>query len=249
MSDERGKWVADRASAAYFGRDRYVGLFQPDWVVEEQKPAKAEFIVVDQLGNAAPGVETLIKVEKQEIKAARVKEAGDTYPTQYQKEWIELESHTLTSGTEPQSFEFTPQQTGTMRIVAQISDTHGRLHRTSMHRWVTGKSHALWETQEGNLLNIYPEKEQYRVGDTARFLVQNPFPGCRALITVERYGVLDRWVKTFDRSSEVIEIPVLPDYLPGFYLSATVMSPRVEKPVGPEGEDLGKPAFRTVTPR
>jgi hypothetical protein len=244
VSDERGKSVADRADAAYFGRDRYVGLQQSGWVIEEQKPARAEFIVVDQFGNAAPGTETLIKVEKLEIKAARVKEAGDTFPTQYEKEWVELESHTLTSGEEPQSFEFTPQQSGTIRIVAEISDSKGRVHRTTMQRWVTGKSHVLWETQEGNLLNIYPEKEEYRVGDTARFLVQNPFPGCRALVAVERYGVLDRWVKTFDRSTEVIEIPVLPDYLPGFYLSATIMSPRVEKPIGPEGEDLGKPAFR-----
>lgn len=97
-----------------------------------------------------------------------------------------------------------------------------------------------------NTLTIIPEKQELKTGDKARYLVQNPFPGCKALITVERYGVLKSWVKTFNDSAEVVEVPIEPDYVPGFYLSVTVFSPRVNKPV--EGQvDLGKPAFRIGT--
>lgn len=57
------------------------------------------------------------------------------------------------------------------------------------------------------------------------------------------------WTLRQDRAAKlrlvvIIEIPVLPDYLPGFYLSVTVTSPRVENPPGPQGEDLGKPTTR-----
>ena len=43
---------------------------------------------------------------------------------------------------------------------------------------------------------------------------------------------------------EIIEVPIEPDYLPGFFVSVTVMSPRVDKPIDQNGVDLGKPAFR-----
>ena len=109
---------------------------------------------------------------------------------------------------------------------------------------MTGKGAVLWESTPGNLLNVFPEKSSYNVGETARFLVQNPFPGCMALITVERFGVIDHWTTTFADSSAIVEIPVRPDYLPGFYVSVMVTAPRVEKPPGPQGEDLGKPTYR-----
>lgn len=244
VRDERGKSVAGRASATFFGRDRYVGLFQEDWTIQEGKPATAKFIVVDQNGNSVPDAATHIRIERLETKAARVKGAGDAYPTQYEKEWVVDQELDLVSGQDPKSFEFTPSRSGTVRMTASVADTKGREHKTSMRRWVVGKAVVVWESQEGNLLNVFAEKEEYRVGETAKFLVQNPYPGANALITVERFGTLERWVKKLERSTEVVEIPVLPDYLPGFYVSVMVMSPRVEKPLGPGGEDLGKPAFR-----
>ncbi len=115
VRDDRGKSVAERASAVYFGRDRYVGLFQEDWVLEEGRPAGVKFIVVDQFGNAVPDVETTVSVERLETKAARVKGAGDAYPVQYEKEWVPVEEFDLVSGNEPKTFEFTPKQSGTTR--------------------------------------------------------------------------------------------------------------------------------------
>ena len=32
------------------------------------------------------------------------------------------------------------------------------------------------------------EQSRWKVGDTARYLIKNPFPGAKALVTVERYG-------------------------------------------------------------
>ncbi|MEM5786364.1 MAG: MG2 domain-containing protein, partial [Syntrophobacteraceae bacterium] len=244
VQDDRGKSVAGRAVATYFGRDRFVGLFQEDWLIQEGRPAKAKLIVVDQDGNAVPEAPVHVTIERLQTMAARVRGAGDAYPSQYEKEWIPVQELDLSSGEQPVEFEFTPDKSGTIRITAKVVDTKERPQETALNRWVVGKGHVLWETREGSLLNMYAEKEEYRVGDTVKLLVQNPFPGASAMITVERYGTLDRWVRKFESSTEVVEIPVQPDYLPGFYVSVMVMSPRVEKPLGPAGEDLGKPAFR-----
>lgn len=102
----------------------------------------------------------------------------------------------------------------------------------------------LWETSPDHNLNIVPEQKVYKVGDTARYLVQNPFPGAKALVTIERFGVQRSWLETFNESTAIVQFPITPDHLPGFYLSVVVMSPRVDKPLGDNQVDLGKPTFR-----
>ena len=129
VSDDRGKSVADRASAVYYGRDRYVGLLQTDWVVEEGKPAAVKFIVVDQNGTPVPGVAVKAVLERLETKAARVKGAGDAYPAQYEKEWVKIQELDLTSGDEGKTFEVTPDKPGSIRITALVT-RYERSHST-----------------------------------------------------------------------------------------------------------------------
>ncbi|MBU1567836.1 MAG: large extracellular alpha-helical protein [Proteobacteria bacterium] len=244
VQDDRGKSIANRSSAPCFGRDRYVGVLQEDWTLQENKKAIVRVVAVDRDGGIITGVPITVTTEHKKTWGARVKGAGDGYHTEYQHQWEPEQQMTGVSTAEPLEFVFTPTQAGDFRLIATLEDSAGRSHSTVIERWVTGKGVVLWESTAGNLLNVYPEKSGYSVGDTARFLVQNPFPGAQALITVERFGVIDHWTKVFSDSSEIIEIPVLPDYLPGFYVSVIVTSPRIEQPPGPQGEDLGKPAYR-----
>ena len=244
VQDDRGKSIANRTSVPCFGRDRYVGVLQEDWTLQAGKPAKVRVVAVDRDGTMVAGIPISLRTEHKKTWGARVKGAGDGYNTEYQNQWEPEQELTGVSAAEAVDFEFTPATAGHFRLIATLLDSAGRSHSTVVERWVTGSGVVLWESTPGNLLGIYPEKSTYNVGDTARFLVQNPFPGARALITVERFGVISHWTRTLENSSEIIEVPVLPDYLPGFYLSVIVTSPRVEKPPGPQGEDLGKPTYR-----
>ena len=247
VHDERGKSVSNRSSAAFAGRDRYIGLQMDDFTLREDKLATVRAIVVGERGNPVSGVAVNIRVERRETKASRVKGAGNAYVTEYSEEWIEdATSSGLVSAEDPIEYTFTPKKSGSVRIIAGIEDTQERPIETTLWRWTLGKSPVLWKTVPGNTLNVTPEKTEYKVGETARFMVQNPFPGAKALISVERYGVMRSWTKVFETASEVVEFPVQPDDLPGFYLSVVVASPRVEKPMlaGSDDQDLGKPAFR-----
>ncbi len=244
VQDDRGKSIANRNSVPCYGRDRYVGVLQEDWILQESKKAKVRVVAVDRDGVILSGVPISLRTEHKKTWGARVKGAGEGYHTEYQHQWEPEQEMTGISTSEPLEFDFTPGQAGDLRLIATLQDSAGLSHSTIIERWVTGKGVVLWESTPGNLLSVYPEKSGYNVGDTARFLVQNPFPGAQALITVERFGVISHWTKTFTNSSEIIEFPILPDYLPGFYVSVIVTSPRVEQPPGPQGEDLGKPAYR-----
>ncbi|HEX9022825.1 MAG TPA: alpha-2-macroglobulin family protein [Geobacteraceae bacterium] len=244
VRDDRGKYVANGASGAFVGRDRFVGLSQPDWLIKAGEPAKVKALVVDEQGKIVPGTEVRLLVEYKKTVASRVKGAGNAYLTHFEDVWEKVAETTLVSANDGVEFTFTPTHPGVHRITATIADTLGRSHSTRLERWCAGKGEMVWESEANNSLKVVPEKKEYKVGETARFFVQNPFPGAKALVTIERYGVLKSWVETFGDNSAVVEYKVGPDAVPGFHLSVIVVSPRVERPLGPNQVDLGKPAFR-----
>lgn len=243
VQDDRGKFVATQSYADYVDVDRFVGLRSKDWVWQTSKPGAINYIVIDGHGTPVAGTEVDIKFQREEVTAARVKGAGNAYITEFNKEDVEAGACHGTSATTGQECRYTPEKPGSYKAVATITDTRGKQHSTEIWFYVAGKEYVQWEGGDDAGLEVVPERKDYKIGDTARFLIKNPWPGAKALITVERYGVIDHIVKTLDSNTPVIEIPVKPDYMPGFYLSVVVFSPRVDKPVE-NGVDLGKPSFR-----
>ena len=244
VRDDRGKYIAGQATADYLGRDRFVGIHQQDWILSASEPATVEAIVLGLDDNVVSGTPITFRVRHRETTASRVKGAGNAYITQYNHTWKDIETCVVPSSVDTVSCEFTPEEPGRYRMSASILDTKGRAQEVTLDRWARGKGQVLWEGPPSHHLEIEPEKAEYRVGDTARFMIQNPFPGARALFTIERYGIQRHWVDVLEDSMEVVEFPVTQDHVQGFYFSAVVTSPRVDVPLG-EGEiDLGKPSFR-----
>lgn len=245
VKDERGKFVTSESTAKYTGVDRLVGVKSTGWTYLAGKTATLRVLTVNAQG--APVGDTAVTgtFEQMKVKAAKVKGAGNAYLTNLTREWAKVGDCQVKSAATPQDCSFTPLEAGEYRFTAAVKDTKGRDQQTEWYLYVTGKNAMVWNDEDDNGLKIVPEKMNYQIGDTAKFLVKNPFPGARALITVERYGILDHFVQTFDSNTPVVELPIKPDYMPGFYLSVSVMSPRVEQPIDKNGVDLGKPAVRT----
>ena len=245
VRDDRGKSIAGRAYAHYAARDRFVGLRRLAWVMEEDQPAQIQLLVVNGRGVPVSGVPIQVTLSRRETRAARVKGAGNAYITRYTHHWVPVDHAEIQSSSEPISCSLTPKDPGLHRITAAIKDTKGREHQSRMEQWVVGKGDVVWDQSPDNRLEIIPEKKRYAVGDQARYLVKNPFPGAIALVTLERYGILKAWVQPLSGSSPIIHFEVERDLLPGFYLSVVVVSARVEQPPLKTGDvDLGKPAFR-----
>jgi len=244
VRDDRGKQVANSSTARYVGRDRFVGLKETSWVLTARQEAKVLLLVVDEHGNPIADTDIDVNIERRITKASRVKGAGNAYLTHYEHQWVNAASCQAKSEVTASSCSFVPDKAGSYKITANIKDSKGRSHSTELRQWAVGKGYVMWETAPGHGLEIVPEQENYKVGETARYLVKNPYPGAQALITVERLGTIKSWVQSLENSMEIIEIPVEPDYVPGFFVSVTVMSPRVDKPIDKNQVDLGKPAFR-----
>ncbi|NLD39207.1 MAG: large extracellular alpha-helical protein [Desulfatiglans sp.] len=244
VRDDRGKYISARGNADYASRERFAGLRSNTWILKQNEPSSVELIVVDESGKPVKGVPVTVSVEHRETKASRVKGAGNAYLTQMNTRWVEDEKRVVTSSNKGVEFSFTPGNAGGFRITASVKDSKEREHSTRLEKWVAGRGVVLWEDDNKNGLDIVPEKNEYRVGEKARYMVKNPFPGAKALITIERYGTIKHWVQTLETATPIIEFEIEKDFVPGYYLSVVVVSPRVEMPLGENDVDLGKPAFR-----
>ena len=244
VKDDRGKFVTASASADYAGRTRFAGIRNTRWLYKKGEVAELEILVVDAAGNLIEGADVTVQISRRDYKAARVKGPGNAYVTQNIMQWVEHSSCAVRSANAAVICAFTPSHPGYYQFVATTRDDADREHKTTVNGWATGAGSVVWDQSNDATLQIIPEQTNYKIGDTARYLIKNPFPGAKALVSVERYGVIDSWIETLDTSTPVIEVPIRPDYLPGFYLSVVAVSPRVAMPLGPGKVDLGKPSYR-----
>lgn len=236
VESARATWVAAQASAPYAARDRFIGLRTDDWLQIAGKPFRVQYLVVDPTGQPRAGSPVRLALQRQVVVSARVKNGvGDFMPDQQVSWKTESVCHAVSTSA-PGACILTPQQAGNYRVLASVTDRRGRIQRSTLQTWVTGPGAVLWS--QGRGVTLVPDKASYHVGEVAHVLVQNPYPGARALVTVERYGVLWKQTLTLKGAAPVIDVPITAADFPGAYLSVAIFSPRVSPPADP---DLGRP--------
>ena len=234
--DDSGRSYSSFATAEYFSTDRLVGLRQGKGEPKAGSPASVEYVVVNPARKKVAGVPVKIVFTRRQNKLIREKSAGSAYLSKYVSVDEQVGECMGMSATIPQTCVFTPDKSGLYKATASVDG--GVASRLSFY--VQGADFVPWTGAE-NRLKIVPDKKEYAVGDTISLTVENPAAGAIALVTVERYGVAESFVRTLDKSLEKIEIPVKAGYFPGVYVSVAAFSPRVDRPV--KGDvDLGKPA-------
>ena len=151
--------------------------------------------------------------------------------------------------------EVAPGVSGEILIRAETADGAGRTSGATTSAWVFDGEESWFGGTAGDRMDVLPEKKSYEAGQTARFQVRMPFREATALVTVERQGVMSRFVTQLDGRSPVIEVPIADNYAPNVFVSVLAVRGRVARAdrsaPGSSGSgeitalvDLRKPAFR-----
>ena len=238
VESARGAWVADRAQGIWAARDRFVGLKLDDWLLRAGQPFNVHFLVVGPDGHAVSGTPVHILLQRQKLNVVDTANGAGGFSPLQSESWVDEANCTAVSAHAPGRCRLTPKHAGTYRIIGRVADTRGRLEQTTVEAWSVGPGEVLWKT--GTRVQLVPDRSTYHVGDVARVLVQNPYPGARALVSVERYGVLWKQLVTLSGSTPVLSIPIRRSFFPGAYLSVGIFSPRVSPP---NAADLGRPTL------
>ena len=251
--DDRGRDVYSKSSeAAFHGVERYVGLKTSGWHFVAGKEALATAMAVNRRGEPVADVALTIKVLRRTTNTARIQSLDQSYKRRDTEHWEEVRLCESDSASERLECRYVPQRAGLIRVTASCADDRLRCSVVKRVMSVVGPGRVLWSGRSGKRMSMEFGGQSLDVGDTAEILVKNPLPGAQALVTVERYGVLDHWTEQFDDSAELLSIPIVPDYLPGVHASVVLTVPRAEgtaavsvSEIGPV--DLGKPDYRWGT--
>jgi uncharacterized protein YfaS (alpha-2-macroglobulin family) len=93
-------------------------------------------------------------------------------------------------------------------------------------------------------IDLIPEKRRYEPGENAIFQIRMPFRTGTALVSVEREGVMETWIKKISGKMPVVEVPIKNAYAPNVFVSVLVVRGRLPWIKATSMVDLGKPAYK-----
>ncbi len=115
---------------------------------------------------------------------------------------------------------FDAKDEGYYEIMVSAADSKGKKVTTSSYCYVSNGDMWWWYNQSGTV-QIIPDKESYKPGETCRALIITTKPGASVLITTQNDNILTYKVEKIDGTSKMIEIPVEANCTPNFYISAS----------------------------
>ncbi len=223
--DVNGQSVSTQATALVHKAAFYIGLRPQSYVSTAGKPVAIDVLTVDPQGT--PAAETKVELIANRIRWYSVKELAEdgNYYWTSKAEKTPVFTQTVTAGSDGTAvFTFTPAEPGEYKIEATGRDRAGHTIRSATYAWVSGPGYAPWRQENNDRIQLIPDKKEYKPGETARLLVASPYPTpVKALLTVERGGILERSVIEVRGNSALLEIPIRPEYAPDVFVSVLLV--------------------------
>ncbi len=242
VTDVNRQTWSDRTNILVHPSETYVGLRSPRNFVGKGEPIRIDAIATDIDGH-------IVKGRTIDMKAARME-------WRFKKgEWKEVASDeidcSLTSADKPETCTFKPKKGGTWRITAIVRDQKGRPNMSQMRVWVSGAEAEPNRKADQQKVQLIPDKETYKAGDTAKLLVQAPFADAEALMTVRQNGIVSHKRFHIDGRSHTVEVGISESDYPNVYVQVDLVGADVRKdrhgqPVdSSDGKEAKQPAYAT----
>ncbi|MBI4768652.1 MAG: alpha-2-macroglobulin, partial [Deltaproteobacteria bacterium] len=207
---------------------------------------KYTLVVLDLKGKPIPRVEVGVNLLERKTYSYRRRLTGGFYAYENTTEIKEGGRH-CQGKTDQNGLLFCQGKSpfsGPVILQAEALDDRNSPFFANQEIWVSGKGDPWDEARNDDRIDLIPEKRRLEPGDRARFQVRMPFRQARVLITVEREGVLDTYVKNISRERPMVEIPVKKNYAPNVFVSALVVRGRLPQTRPTALFDPGKPAYK-----
>jgi uncharacterized protein YfaS (alpha-2-macroglobulin family) len=243
--DPNGETLTAARRVALWPAKIVLGIKPDSWVASKER-LKFTVVAVDLAGKPVAGVRVRTDAFKREYFSHRRRLIGGFYA--YEHGYDTTRVGDLCNGATDKLglliCEMPPPATGNLILRAQAADAEGRPAVTRADAWVTAEDDQWFAASDNDRIDLLPEKKSYEPGASARFQVRSPFKDATVLVTIEREGVLDAFVKTVSRADPVIDVPMKGSYAPNVFVSAFLVRGRIGDVAPTALIDLGKPSFK-----
>ncbi|HVR39489.1 MAG TPA: alpha-2-macroglobulin family protein [Thermoanaerobaculia bacterium] len=244
VTDVTRQEIAGRTAVRVDPAPWYIGIKTPPYFAESSTGVDTEVIAAGLDGLAVPGVDVKLSLKRIQWTSVRSAEGEGFYGWESEKKEIPAGEWKVTTKGEPAPLHIPLDSGGYYVLTAKATDKDGRFTTTNASFYALGAGYTAWERTDGNRIELVPEKQTYRPGDTARVMIKSPWEKATALVTTEREGV--RTWKRFELTStqQTIDVPIAEKDIPNVFVSVLLLKGRTKKDPGKDGSDPGKPAFR-----
>ncbi len=236
--------ISSRIQTLIHRGEYYIGLRPSTMFLSKGEGIDFDVIAANPQGAALAGKKILLKFIKREWRSARKAGLGGRFRWLTEKEDIEIASREVMTQQEAVQVSFRPEKSGFYFLLASGADNRGNSITTTTSFYVTGADYVPWERRDDDSIELVPDADRYRPGDTARVLVKSPYEEAKALLTIERESVLESRVLDVRGTASEIAIPIRPDYMPNVFISVLLIQGRTGNSPPEEIQDFGKPSFK-----
>lgn len=221
-----------------------VGIRTGDWMNKERLQFQMAVAGLD--GKPAAGVEAVADFFRRETYSHRRRLVGGFYAYESTSEIKRLEGQCSgrTDARGLLSCDVAAPGEGNLILRARALDAQGRASVTQQEVWVAGKRESWFDVSDNDRIDLLPGKPRFEPGEQASFQLRSPLRDATVLVTVEREGILDTYVRRVSAADPAISIPIKAHYAPNVYVSALVVRGRVAGVKPTALVDLGKPAYK-----
>src|SRR3990170_4142715 len=173
-----------------------VGVKPDAWAMSKES-FKFHIAAVDLSGKPVPHASITVELFQRKYYSHRKRLVGGFYSYEHVTETKRVgplcEGKTDTGGL--LICEVKSPVSGNVILQARAADSSGKVSAAYRDVWIAGKGEWWFDVADNDRIDLLPEKKRYEPGETAVFQVRMPFRSATALVTVEREGVMEAWVK------------------------------------------------------
>ena len=222
-----------------------IGIKPDSWALSKEA-FKFHVAVVDLSGKPVSGAAVKVDLFERKTYTHRKRLVGGFYAYEHS-----VETKRITTLCEGKSdsrglliCEVQSPISGNVILQAQSVDDSGNRTVANREVWVAGKGEWWFEVGDHDRIDLIPEKKRYEPGEKAVFQVRMPFRTGTALVSVEREGVMETWIKKISGKMPTIEVPVKGNHAPNVFVSVLVVRGRLPWIKPTSMVDLGKPGYK-----
>ncbi|HMQ18867.1 MAG TPA: MG2 domain-containing protein [Sphingopyxis sp.] len=205
-----------------------LGLKTDGWLMRDND-LKLDFVALDLGGKPRSGQRVSVALYSREIVTARRRLIGGfyAYDNQMRTKRLSATCAATTDRLGRANCAMAPGVSGEVTVVATTTDADGNQARAVRSVWLAGDDDWWFGGDNGDRMDVIPEKPRYAAGETASFQVRMPFREATALVTVEREGVLSSFVVPLKGTDPVVKVKLPATYAPDVYVSVMAVRGRV----------------------
>lgn len=226
-----------------------LGAKTDGWLMK-QDDLRLSFVALDTDNKPKKGQAISVALYSRQVLTARRRLIGGFYAYDNQMKTTKLAGSCSATTDELGLAKCTidPGVSGEVYIVATTRDADGNVSRAVRSVWLAGDQDWWFGGDNGDRMDVVPEQQTYKAGETARFQVRMPFREAEALVTVEREGVLSSFVTKLSGANPVVEVKMPGSYAPDVFVSVMAVRGRAQPGAWSWLQGIGKALGLTSAP-